>query len=130
MTFEPKPWIHCGCWWQASVGQYCRSLTGCHHPSVFNSAGLVNTTHSGKGNRYKPVCMIFSVSLLICTNAEKTYNFPPNVNFANNFPQKVRQIATKKAQIFNYLFMTHICGIMNTYLYTLIVRHILILKAN
>ena len=42
----------------------------------------------------------------------------------------MRQIATKKAYIFNSLFITHNCGIMKNYLYTLIVRHILLLKAN
>ena len=41
------------------------------------------------------------MSLLGYFSAEKTYNFPPTVNFANNFPQKVRkskmqQLARKK----------------------------------
>ena len=70
---------------------------------------------------------------LICI-AEKTYNFPPTIIFANNFPQKVRkpkmrQIATKKALVFNSLFLTH-NEIMNNYLYALFVRHILLLRAN
>ena len=42
----------------------------------------------------------WAVKLVNCS-AEKTYNFPPTVIFAHNFPQKVskskmRQIATKK----------------------------------
>ena len=43
---------------------------------------------------------------------------------------KCLKIATQIALIVNSLFMTHNCGIMNNYLYTLIVRHILLLKAN
>ena len=47
------------------------------------------------------VCVFLKGQNKKCS-AEKTYNFPPTVIFANNFPQKVReskmqQIATKKA---------------------------------
>ena len=42
----------------------------------------------------------------------------------------MRQIAAKRAYISNSLFMKHNCGLMNKYLYTLIVRHILLLKTN